>query len=184
MKKGSKNFVQQNDAETEIEKLPETETIIVSDEDDDMGRWLDQLPETESEVEGTDKPLLEVKTDKAAENGTSIKYRLTSLKRALENKTASLDREKAKVEDWLVQAKHRDEKSLEEFEKRKTELEALLTKNEERYNKRKAKTQKYWWDYCINYSATKVKKIEEEVEQLKAEHEKLSASVESKEVAA
>lgn len=183
MKKGSKNFVQQNDAETEIEKLPETETIMVSDEEDGIARWLDQSPETESEVEGNDT-LPEVKTDKAAENGASVKYRLTSLKRALENKTATLDREKAKVEDWRIQGKHRDEKATEEYEKRKTELEALLEKNEERYNKRKAKTQKYWWDFCINFENTKIKKIEEEVEQLKAEHEKLSASIEPKEIAA
>ena len=184
MKKGLKNFVQQNDAETAIEELLETETIIVSDEDDDLERSFAQSfesesgVETESDVEVKNISLPEIKPVQATENGATIKYRISALKRALENKTASLDREKAKVEDWRVQAKNRDIKAQVEFDKRKTELEALLAKNLERYEKRKSKTQKFWWEYCINYEATKIIKIESEVEQLKAEHEKLSASIE------
>lgn len=103
-------------------------------------------------------------------------YRLKSLKRAIDHKKYSLEHEQAKVEDWRMQALHRDEAAHDDYTRRKIELEALLIKNADRYTKRREKTQKHWWDYCVNYEATKIKKIESEIDLLEKELQKLEAA--------
>jgi len=100
-------------------------------------------------------------------------YRLKSLKRAIDHKKYSLEHERAKVEDWRMQALHRDESAHDEYLKRKTILESQLYSNENRYIKRREKTQKHWWDYCVNYESGKIAKIVTEIEVLEKELQKL-----------
>ena len=127
----------------------------------------------------------ETKAEQGIENTAAMdKYKLSSLRRTLENKISTLEREKAKCTDWVTQAKHRDEHATEEYEKRKTELEELLKKNQERFDKRMAKTKTHWHDYVVNYEATKIKKLEDEVTLLQLELEKMSVSVETNAIAA
>ena len=111
-------------------------------------------PETKSETENAE---------------LSNKQKIKALKRAIENKKYSLDRETEKCRTWRVQAKDRDEKATNEYQKRKKELEELLKKSEERYNKRIAKTKKWWWEYCVNFENTKIKKINDDLTLLQSE---------------
>lgn len=125
------------------------------------------------------------KAEQVVENTAAMdKFKLSNLRRSLENKKATLEREKAKCTDWVTQGNHRDEKATEEYEKRKTELEELIKKNQERFDKRMAKTKTQWHDYVVNYEATKIKKLEDEVTLLQLELEKATASVEIQAVAA
>ncbi len=103
-------------------------------------------------------------------------YRLKSLKRAIDHKKYSLEHERAKVEDWRMQALHRDESAHDEYLKRKTILESQLYSNENRYIKRREKTQKHWWDYCVNYESGKIAKIVTEIEVLEKELQKLESA--------
>jgi metal-responsive CopG/Arc/MetJ family transcriptional regulator len=103
--------------------------------------------------------------------------KVKAIKRALENKINTLTREKAKVRDWRSQAIDRNEKATTEFEKRKTELEELIKKSEDRFNKRIAKTQKFWIEYSDNYEVTKIKGIEQDIALLQAELDKLQENV-------
>ena len=182
---GTELVVETVSAETIIETVSE-ETDIESpvENDTDEEKGIDFYLSEEVETAGTDSQS-ENKAEQVLKNTAAIdKYKLSDLRRSLENKTSTLEREKAKVTDWRTQAKHRDEKATEEYEKRKTELEELLKKNQERHDKRIAKTEKYWWQYCLNHEATKIKKLEDEVTLLQSELEKMSASVETKAIAA
>ena len=124
------------------------------------------------------KPIADDKeseTKPVVENAVLNKQKIKAVKRALENKTFSLEREKIKCSDWLKQADTRDSEAKTEFEKRKNELEELLKKNTVRYEKRMAKTKLQWRDYTANYLNTKVKKIEDDITLLNAELSKLES---------
>ena len=129
----------------------------------------------QSEIAEELEPLNEP-SDKATPtiyNDSANKFKIKTLKRSLENKKYALERENIKVRDWRVQAVDRDNKAGFEYEKRKKELEDLLAKNQTRYDKRMAKTQKWWWEYCINHEATKIAKIQKDIILLANEINKL-----------
>ena len=101
------------------------------------------------------------------------KQKIKALKRAIDNKNLSLDRERVKVKEWRQQAKDRNDKALTEFEKRKKELEEALEKNQKRFDARIAKTQKWWIEYSDEYEINKIQKIEADIALLKSELEKI-----------
>jgi hypothetical protein len=197
MKKHPKTKLQQknnitDDAETEI---PEEETIPseeisdpeISDPEIDDPDFEDNeiLPKDEEFV--YDASPIEL-----PENGTSEpneksyfspKQIKKALKRALENKTYSLDRETTKVKEWRSQAKERDEKATAEYDKRKKEAEEILKKAEERFNKRIARTKKWWREYADNHEQNKIKKLQDDIALLQAELKKQEESAEPVETA-
>ena len=192
MKKEQNKF-QDKSKKSEIEKpeevitSTETEDEIIETEPEEI--LVDEEPEQDEEIQetGTDEEiqddelppnLQEKKTDTQLKPETksetenaelSNKQKIKALKRAIENKKYSLDRETEKCRTWRVQAKDRDEKATNEYQKRKKELEELLKKSEERYNKRIAKTKKWWWEYCVNFENTKIKKINDDLTLLQSE---------------
>jgi hypothetical protein len=191
MKKNqNKNKFQQNEktdisAEVEIpenEYLTDEEIEALPDEFEAEVQLpgVDELEQIE-EVPTADK--IEVIPDsepKPIEENPEVseKQKIKALKRAMEAKQSAIEREEIKVKDWRVQAKDRDEKATSEFQKRKTMLEELLKKNEERYQKRMAKTEKWWWQYCINHEATKIKKLQDDLSLLQTELAKHEAKPE------
>ncbi|TAL67441.1 MAG: hypothetical protein EPN82_14620, partial [Bacteroidetes bacterium] len=111
----------------------------------------EELEQEKEQVPAVEKTLVAVSSDKKTEAGAkpvpenkeiSNKQKIAALKRTLLNKNQSLDRERRKVNDWRSQAETRNSKATKEYEKRKSELEEMLRKSEERYQKRIAKTQK------------------------------------------
>ena len=169
MKKQTKN--QDKNKKSEIE---ENEDLISSEENDDfLDLDDDQEEETPEEIaEEVNEP------EKVPENTTlTTAQKAKAIKRAIENKTYALTREKAKVRDWRSQAKDRDAKATAEFEKRKNELLELIKKSEIRYNKRIEKTQKFWIEYSDTYEVTKIKGIEQDIALLQAELDKLNENV-------
>jgi hypothetical protein len=171
MKKG--NIFKKKSQKTETEE-PE-DVINPSDEleqDNEKVPADEETPEvisTEEKDEAESKPVPENKE-------ISNKQKIAALKRTLLNKSQSLERDRRKVNDWRSQAKDRDEKATTEFQKRKTELEELIKKSEERYNKRIAKTKKLWYEYSDNYEASKINKIEKDIKLLEAELFKLEVT--------
>ena len=203
MKKNNKNKFQQKTKTTEksaVEEIEEEEIISNEEiENDELDEETEQVPIDEIETDeideeedvppflktdAIDKDLVKVSTNGKVESDEktnnialteekSLKQKVKALQKAIENKKYSLEREQIKCRDWRVQGKDKDEKATAEYQKRKTELEEMLKKSEERYNKRIAKTKKWWWDYTDNYEITKVKKIQDEVNLLEAELSKL-----------
>ena len=173
MKKEIKKQVQQK-SQAEIE---EPEEIIISGEieTDELDEQNEQIPSDEEpeQIESSEiVPVADIKT--VAENTEiSNTQKIKAVKRSLENKKYSLDREKTKCNDWLKQADTRDAKATEEYENRKKELEELLRKTTERYEKRVSKTKIQWREYTENYLNTKVKKIEDDIVLLQTELSKL-----------
>ena len=191
MKKFGKTKVQQNektDNSAEVE-IPEDE-LLTSDELEDEIIEIEpeeQLPGVD-EIEQIDEVPPEVKDEvipdsepkQIAENPEALaKQKIKALKRAIEFKQSAIEREEIKVKDWRVQGKDRDEKATSEFQKRKTMLDESLKKNEERYQKRMAKTEKWWWQYCINHEATKIKKLQDDLSLLQTELAKLEEKPEA-----
>jgi hypothetical protein len=183
MKKSqNKNKFQQNEktdnsAEVEIQEdelltSDETADEIIEIEPEEHLPGVDEIEEIPSEDKIEIIPDSELQP--VAENPeVTAKQKIKALKRAMEFKQSAIEREEIKVKDWRVQAKDRDEKATSEFEKRKTMLEESLKKNEERYQKRIAKTEKWWWQYCINHEATKIKKLQDDLSLLQTELTKL-----------
>ena len=148
MKKEQNKF-QDKSKKSEIEKREEvitsteTEDEIIETEPEEI--LVDEEPEQDEEIQetGTDEEiqddelppnLQEKKTDTQLKPETksetenaelSNKQKIKALKRAIENKKYSLDRETEKCRTWRVQAKDRDEKATNEYQKRKKELEEL-----------------------------------------------------------
>jgi hypothetical protein len=195
MKKFGKTKVQNENTNSEI---TEPEVIIVSDETVDEIIEIepevipvveetkepevydiedDNMPPAFKEKEGESESIPETKPD--PENPeVSEKQKIKALKRAIEFKQSAIEREEIKVKDWRVQGKDRDEKATSEFQKRKTMLEELLKKNEERYQKRMAKTEKWWHQYCRNHETTKIKKLQDDLTLLQTELAKHEAKPE------
>lgn len=171
MKKG--NIFKKKSKQTETEE-PE-EVINPSDEleqDNEKVPFDEETPEvinSETKTESEAKPVPE-------KSELTNKQKINALKRTLLNKNQSLERERRKVADWRSQAKDRDEKATTEFQKRKTELEELLKKSEERFNKRIAKTKKLWHEYSDNYEINKINKIEKDITLLQNELFKLEVT--------
>ena len=191
MKKFGKTKVQQNektDNSAEVE-IPEDE-LLTSDELEDEIIEIEpeeQLPGVD-EIEQIDEVPPEVKDEvipdsepkQIAENPEALaKQKIKALKRAIEFKQSAIEREEIKVKDWRVQGKDRDEKATSEFQKRKTMLDESLKKNEERYQKRMAKTEKWWWQYSLNHEATKIKKLQDDLSLLQTELAKLEEKPEA-----
>lgn len=173
MKKEIKKEVQQK-SQTAIEKPYE---IVISDEieTDKLDEQKEPVP-TDEELEKIESSeVVPVSETKPVAENTEIsnKMKIKAIKRALENKTYALDREKTKCNDWIKQADTRDTNATEEYEKRKKELEEYLRKTTERYEKRMSKTKIQWREYTENYLNTKVKKIEDDITLLKIELSKL-----------
>ena len=97
------------------------------------------------------------------------KYKIKAIKRAIEGKQSSLEREQAKNLDWRKQAAIRDENATSEYTKRKAEVEAHMKKIEERYQKRIARTKKWWHEYADNHEANKIKRLLGDIDALQAE---------------
>ena len=192
MKKSqNKNKFQQNEkidnsADVEIpenEYLTDEEIEALPDEfeAEEQLPGVDELEQIE-EVPTADKieiiPDAELKQIEETPEVTA-KQKIKALKRAMEAKQSAIEREEIKVKDWRVQGKDRDEKATSEFEKRKIMLEDSLKKNEERYQKRMAKTEKWWWQYCINHEGTKIKKLQDDLSLLQTELTKLEEKPEA-----
>ena len=174
MKKEIKKQVQQKSQKAEIE---EPEEIIISDEieTDELDEQNEQVPSDEVPEQIESSEIVPVAETKPVAENTEIsnKQKIKAVKRALENKTYALDREKTKCNDWLKQADTRDAKATEEYENRKNELEELLRKTTERYEKRMSKTKIQWRIYTQDYLNTRVKKIEDDIVLLQTELSKL-----------
>jgi hypothetical protein len=178
MKKNLNTTIQSDSKKADEIEIPEVEIVpseeIENDEilntdaeveQDDEETTPEHITEEASEPEPEIKPISENTPKTEVPNNLKIK----ALKRALENKTFSLDRENSKCNGWVIQAKDRDDKTSAEYHKRKSELEDLMKKNDERYDKRMAKTKKWWWDFTLNYQQTKLKKIEDDIALLQSE---------------
>ena len=175
-----------NSADVEIpenEYLTDEEIEALPDEfeAEEQLPGVDELEQIE-EVPTADKieiiPDAELKQIEETPEVTA-KQKIKALKRAMEAKQSAIEREEIKVKDWRVQGKDRDEKATSEFEKRKIMLEDSLKKNEERYQKRMAKTEKWWWQYCINHEGTKIKKLQDDLSLLQTELTKLEEKPEA-----
>jgi hypothetical protein len=176
MKKEVKNIFKKKSKKAEIE---EPEEIESSDEnvDDELEQDSKQVPAEEKAPVVISPEKKEPETKPVPEKSElTKKQKISALKRALENKTFALEKEKTKVRDWRSEAEDRDGKATAEFQKRKTELEELLKKSEARFNKRIAKTNKWWRVYSDNYESTKIKKIEDDITLLQSELTKLEAT--------
>jgi hypothetical protein len=182
MKKTIKSSIQSDSkkADEEIEK-PEVEIVpseeiendeILDIEDDQDEETPGQIEETANETETVSEP--EVKP--IPENSEiSNKSKIKALKRSVDNKMYSIEREESKVKLWRIQAADRDKKATDEYEKRKSELEVLLKKNQERFDKRMAKTKKWWHEFSDNYTDTKIKKLHNDLTLLQSELSKFES---------
>ncbi len=157
--------IENDDLELEEEQEPLEDEIPETIESEELDDETPDAVEPDASVEEI-KPVGEV---------TEItgKQKIKALKRAIDNKNLSLDRERVKVKEWRQQAKDRNDKALTEFEKRKKELEEALEKNQKRFDARIAKTQKWWIEYSDEYEINKIQKIEADIALLKSELEKI-----------
>jgi hypothetical protein len=174
MKKNVKT-IQSKSEKTEIEKPAEIE-IIPSEEIADeilVPEELEQDEETQpdhivEETASETEPEPEIRP--VTENTeVSNKTKIKALKRSVDNKMYSIEREESKVKLWRIQASDRDKKATDEFTKRLAELEVLLKKNQERFDKRMAKTKKWWHEFSDNYTDTKIKKLHDDLTLLQSE---------------
>ena len=174
------NKVENSETETPEEIIissEENEIEILENDADEFEKVLmssDEKSIVASDIEVKDaKPVSEEKVSEpkpVSENAEVVnKQKIKALKRSIENKTFTIEREEIKVKDWRVQATDRDKLATEEFEKKKSAIEELLKKNQERFNKRMAKTKKWWHEYSDNYEVTKIKKLKDELTLLQAE---------------
>ena len=174
------NKVENSETETPEENIissEENENEILENDADEFEKVLlssDEKSIVASDIEVKDaKPVSEEKASEpkpVSENAEVVnKQKIKALKRSIENKTFTIEREEIKVKDWRVQATDRDKLATEEFEKKKSAIEELLKKNQERFNKRMAKTKKWWHEYSDNYEVTKIKKLKDELALLQAE---------------
>ena len=174
------NKVENSETETPEENIissEENENEILENDADEFEKVLlssDEKSIVASDIEVKDaKPVSEEKVSEpkpVSENAEVVnKQKIKALKRSIENKTFTIEREEIKVKDWRVQAADRDKLATEEFEKKKSAIEELLKKNQERFNKRMAKTKKWWHEYSDNYEVTKIKKLKDELTLLQAE---------------
>lgn len=174
------NKVENSETETPEEIIissEENEIEILENDADEFEKVLlssDEKSIVASDIEVKDaKPVSEEKASEpkpVSENAEVVnKQKIKALKRSIENKTFTIEREEIKVKDWRVQATDRDKLATEEFEKKKSAIEELLKKNQERFNKRMAKTKKWWHEYSDNYEVTKIKKLKDELTLLQAE---------------
>lgn len=174
------NKVENSETETPEENIissEENENEILENDADEFEKVLlssDEKSIVASDIEVKDaKPVSEEKVSEpkpVSENAEVVnKQKIKALKRSIENKTFTIEREEIKVKDWRVQATDRDKLATEEFEKKKSAIEELLKKNQERFNKRMAKTKKWWHEYSDNYEVTKIKKLKDELALLQAE---------------
>ena len=174
------NKVENSETETPEEIIissEENEIEILENDADEFEKVLmssDEKSIVASDIEVKDaKPVSEEKVSEpkpVSENAEVVnKQKIKALKRSIENKTFTIEREEIKVKDWRVQAADRDKLATEEFEKKKSAIEELLKKNQERFNKRMAKTKKWWHEYSDNYEVTKIKKLKDELTLLQAE---------------
>ncbi len=174
------NKVENSETETPEENIissEENENEILENDADEFEKVLlssDEKSIVASDIEVKDaKPVSEEKASEpkpVSENAEVVnKQKIKALKRSIENKTFTIEREEIKVKDWRVQATDRDKLATEEFEKKKSAIEELLKKNQERFNKRMAKTKKWWHEYSDNYEVTKIKKLKDELTLLQAE---------------
>jgi len=167
-------IIENEPEEIQVDEETETDEEILVDEETENDEEIqdDELPPNLQEKKADTEPKPETKSE--AENAElTNKQKVKALKRAIENKKYSLDRETEKCRTWRVQAKDRDEKATNEYQKRKKELEEQLKKSEERYNKRIARTKKWWWEFCVNFENTKIKKINDDLTLLQTELSKL-----------
>lgn len=184
MKKEIKNKIQPKIQNAELEEpeeinisSEENEIEILENDADEFEKVLmasDEKSIVASDIEVKDaKPVSEEKVTEpkpVSENAEVVnKQKIKALKRSIENKTFTIEREEIKVKDWRVQAADRDKFATEEFEKKKSAIEESLKKNQERFNKRMAKTKKWWHEYSDNYELTKIKKLKDELALLQAE---------------
>ena len=174
------NKVENSETETPEEIIissEENEIEILENDADEFEKVLmssDEKSIVASDIEVKDaKPVSEEKVSEpkpVSENAEVVnKQKIKALKRSIENKTFTIEREEIKVKDWRVQATDRDKLATEEFEKKKSAIEESLKKNQERFNKRMAKTKKWWHEYSDNYEVTKIKKLKDELTLLQAE---------------
>ena len=174
------NKVENSETETPEEIIissEENEIEILENDADEFEKVLmssDEKSIVASDIEVKDaKPVSEEKVSEpkpVSENAEVVnKQKIKALKRSIENKTFTIEREEIKVKDWRVQATDRDKLATEEFEKKKSAIEESLKKNQERFNKRMAKTKKWWHEYSDNYEVTKIKKLKDELALLQAE---------------
>ena len=174
------NKVENSETETPEEIIissEENEIEILENDADEFEKVLmssDEKSIVASDIEVKDaKPVSEEKVSEpkpVSENAEVVnKQKIKALKRSIENKTFTIEREEIKVKDWRVQATDRDKLATEEFEKKKSAIEESLKKNQERFNKRMAKTKKWWHEYSDNYEVTKIKKLKDELALLHSE---------------
>ena len=172
------NKVENSETETPEEIIissEENENEILENDADEFEKVLlssDEKSIVASDIEVKDaKPEEKVSEPKPVSENAEVvnKQKIKALKRSIENKTFTIEREEIKVKDWRVQAADRDKLATEEFEKKKSAIEESLKKNQERFNKRMAKTKKWWHEYSDNYEVTKIKKLKDELALLQVE---------------
>jgi len=151
-------YTEPSEIESDIDIPEEDDTELIEDDDE----------EEIAEPEPQPKKII-LKPASEAPPEITNKQKKKALQRAIDNKNYSIEKETIKIRDWRVQAKDRDEKAENEYQKRKTELEESLRKNEERYQKRMAKTKRWWWEFCTNHEDTKIKKMNDDLALLQKE---------------
>ncbi len=180
MKKEAKSFFNKKTKKAETEepeegKLLSEKSIDIPDTLDDEIPAFENIDSSISELKDTESaPVTESEKPPEPEKTVlSNKQKIAALKRSIQNKQFSLEREQTKVRDWRIQGNDRINKATATYEKRKAELQDALSKTEERFNKSIAKTQKLWLDYADNFEQTKIKKIEDDLTLLQSELSKI-----------
>jgi len=131
-------------------------------------------PEPEEITESDTKPeqIKELESDSITESDEkqitekielSAKQKIKALQKDIEYKKLLLEKEEIKVRDWRTQAKVRDDKNEKMLEKKKKEAEELIKTAQARYEKLKAGTKKWWWDYSTNHENKKIQQIKDAI---------------------
>ena len=161
----SDDEITENESDLIDDVEPEPEVIIESEsikEPDDISEF-DTKPEQEKEVESDVKTEPEEKQI-SEKDELSAKQKIKALQKDIENKKLILEKEEIKVRDWRTQAKIRDDRNEKMLEKKKKEAEELIKTAQARYEKLKAGTKKWWWDYSTNHENKKIKQIKNAIE--------------------
>lgn len=170
MKKEEKNKFQKS-KKTEIE---DGEEIIISSEETADEILEIEPEEQEDEIENASEHIIEEiaqpETKPVPENSeVSNKLKIKAIKRAIENKKYSIDKEESKVTLWRKQSIEMKEQYNQQIATKKAEYESKLKKAEELYQKRMKRVE-IWWDiYTDNFIINKVNKLKLDLELLQNE---------------
>lgn len=174
MKKETKKSVQSENEKNEIDAM-ENDINISEIAPEEIENDIAEVSTDTANEEKNDNVKLSMPEEKADPESDQklLKLKIKALKRSIDNKKYAIARDQEKKDLWRIQAKERDEKATSEFETKKILLEEQLKKNQDRFDKKMAKTKKWWHEYTDNFEITKIQKSKDELSKLEIELIKL-----------